>query len=980
MDFDNPSYFSIPKEEENEEASEFLLERQFTPPKGKAWCKNKRTYLRSVSTNSADSNNSLLINGEPRLSDIAPGRSLKKDPPSRSSSLKGEKSEFISDLSYLPESFDSDNLSGDEVFIDKESVRYHNFPAFNQTNQRRHSIGTFIVRSRDRTNSGASTSKAVTENSVENMSSSTKSFKEDFPFRDGEMNAVIDDHSIRHASYPRKRCIKCTKGNIRNINMDDILIVSLKSSDAASLWVDYFSTYFQQISKHANRKPFKIQYTATEEIIFKSEEELKDLVTGASGVKLQLVVICPSFLDFITEHADACASLGKIFLADRTLALLLGVNDNDLTEVHKKVLPTYFHWQRQCVGQDQDENFTKEFLAQAMAILSKVWKQQISITAQEKSCFSVTPKKIRQGQNSVSVLLTYPLQKEDIVKISVEKNGELFEIKTVKRRNPYVMKFWMPEALTQVTIIVNVLVEKNGSIIGSRPIKCESKLRELDQILRSVNNPIDFMCQAVGFSPSDKDHLDNWLVHNFQKNLPPNFNLLTNCQSRFAAGIQGHKHSHEEFPTLLHFAAKFGLEKLAMQLLECPGAEVAYEYRNIYDMTPLELAEANGFSDLAIMFRGFMNINEFTNMYAKLMEISGNSKSSDTDDEGYMVPKTIQEFYKLCPAPKPVVGTPSTPTMTPSPTTKWPSNLYMTMHTPGSLTKEDSIQEENPFNFNPPAITKDPIDLVPKNNKHTKKSEELEDKVQKELAEIINDFKNNIHSITQAEKLVDEWKNRNDVQKSFQEKQEQLMEMRIKYEQIQNKMKSTMKKPTPFERMKKLFSKHKEDKECHHKKSALTATNDSSTQRPISSLSTSSSGSSGRMSTISGCSLGDSGTLSDNEDRTLMVNGGSEDEFRHKLNKAVLELNYNTLPAPKPVKVLPTKHTFETIEEKPVTRPDTLNIRNEFYIEFPPSGLPVSGLDEQKDQASASNEYMNIAVNSHESHEYMNFKVPAFSK
>lgn len=63
---------------------------------------------------------------------------------------------------------------------------------------------------------------------------------------------------------------------------------------------------------------------------------------------------------------------------------------------------------------------------------------------------------------------------------------------------------------------------------------------------------------------------------------------------------------HEEFPTLLHFAAKFGLEKLAMQLLECPGAEVAYEYRNIYDMTPLELAEANGFSDLAIMFRGFM--------------------------------------------------------------------------------------------------------------------------------------------------------------------------------------------------------------------------------------------------------------------------------------------------------------------------------------------------------------------------------------
>lgn len=60
------------------------------------------------------------------------------------------------------------------------------------------------------------------------------------------------------------------------------------------------------------------------------------------------------------------------------------------------VLTTYFQWQRHSVGRDQDENFTKEFLGQAMAILSRVWKQQSSVIAQEKSCFSVTPKKIRQ--------------------------------------------------------------------------------------------------------------------------------------------------------------------------------------------------------------------------------------------------------------------------------------------------------------------------------------------------------------------------------------------------------------------------------------------------------------------------------------------------------------------------------------------------------------------------------------------------------
>lgn len=59
-------------------------------------------------------------------------------------------------------------------------------------------------------------------------------------------------------------------------------------------------------------------------------------------------------------------------------------------------MTSYFQWQRHGVGQDQDENFTKEFLGQAMVILSRVWKQQSSIVSQEKTCFSVTPKKIRQ--------------------------------------------------------------------------------------------------------------------------------------------------------------------------------------------------------------------------------------------------------------------------------------------------------------------------------------------------------------------------------------------------------------------------------------------------------------------------------------------------------------------------------------------------------------------------------------------------------
>lgn len=72
----------------------------------------------------------------------------------------------------------------------------------------------------------------------------------------------------------------------------------------------------------------------------------------------------------------------------------------------------------------------------------------------------------------------------------------MIEIRSVKRRNPYTLKMTMPESCLEVSLIVNVLVEKNGDLLGARPVKCESRLRELDQTLRSTDSPLEFMCQV----------------------------------------------------------------------------------------------------------------------------------------------------------------------------------------------------------------------------------------------------------------------------------------------------------------------------------------------------------------------------------------------------------------------------------------------------------------------------------------------------
>lgn len=76
--------------------------------------------------------------------------------------------------------------------------------------------------------------------------------------------------------------------------------------------------------------------------------------------------------------------------------------------------------------------------------------------------------------------------------------------------------------------MILIKIEKNGTEIGARPLKCESRLRELEQILKYDQSPIDTLCQSVGIQKANKVELDLCLVKCFQKNIPPNFNLLDN--------------------------------------------------------------------------------------------------------------------------------------------------------------------------------------------------------------------------------------------------------------------------------------------------------------------------------------------------------------------------------------------------------------------------------------------------------------------
>lgn len=54
----------------------------------------------------------------------------------------------------------------------------------------------------------------------------------------------------------------------------------------------------------------------------------------------------------------------------------------------------------------------------------------------------------------------------------------------------------------------------------------------------------------------------------------------------------------EEFPTLLHCAARFGLKNLATFLLNCPEATRACKIANKYGDDPASIAEKHGHREL----------------------------------------------------------------------------------------------------------------------------------------------------------------------------------------------------------------------------------------------------------------------------------------------------------------------------------------------------------------------------------------------
>ncbi|XP_057378339.1 uncharacterized protein LOC130700317 isoform X2 [Daphnia carinata] len=482
------------------------------------------------------------------------------------------------------------------------------------------------------------------------------------------------------SSHARRRCQRCRdKAEPITAEKVDVVIIFSKNCVVAFQWVSYLTGILSKIFSCSDRSATRVTTRDVESLVdsrsisprerrprpvnpnsakwqnneyqnVMAEEHsdaernarqhaLRRTVTNAS---LQIVLLSKALLNHVELHAND--PLGTILRYERVLGLFLGVDENkDIMPLHRTALCSFDFWPK-ITMMDQDMKSVTEFGKRAQEILGR--SQPVDLV--ERARFKITPKKLRPGEERVTLILLETTENIHIlssiyVGIDSKKSIRIDQSSWI---NPYVVKFNMPRTFLERGIIVKVELKVGNVSWGVRDLKCQSKLGEIAVLLSKhqlMESPTDIMCQALNISPVDNEELDRVLSNSLDK-----AKVVT---TPFALNQPDDEHREEEYPTLLHFAARYGLKNLTWELLECLGSIQALYVRNRDGCTALQLAEMNGHEAIVNCLNSFLEAVEAD-------KADSDKKDSRSDyvpmDHSRKIDESEIGDYDCLPKPKPV--------------------------------------------------------------------------------------------------------------------------------------------------------------------------------------------------------------------------------------------------------------------------------------------------------------------------------------
>ncbi|XP_028324170.1 phosphoinositide 3-kinase adapter protein 1 isoform X2 [Gouania willdenowi] len=195
----------------------------------------------------------------------------------------------------------------------------------------------------------------------------------------------------------------------------------------------------------------------------------------------------------------------------------------------------------------------------------------------------------------------------------------------------------MPPGLASLTL------HTGQSHIGLKPVTFYTMMGEVSRWLENATDPVNFLCQAFNLTSNATETLDNMLTTSFKSKMPSTGLQLFGIGQIEEDNMSAYQRT-EELPTLLHFAAKFGLNKLTSTLLHCPGALQAYSVMNKHGEYPNKLAEKSGFPHL----RQFMD--KYIETAAMLKTHLEDEINTDDSDVYEPMTKTSEDIMNTCSA------------------------------------------------------------------------------------------------------------------------------------------------------------------------------------------------------------------------------------------------------------------------------------------------------------------------------------------
>ncbi|KAF3708470.1 Phosphoinositide 3-kinase adapter protein 1 [Channa argus] len=314
--------------------------------------------------------------------------------------------------------------------------------------------------------------------------------------------------------------------------------------------------------------------------------------------------------DILTECFEHWESWRKLYADDEpgvyVSTILESMNDGEhvkdeheieamaemhITEVYSSENPTSDETE-EVVSQEQKE--TQEEDQERPESTGDSAGEEISLPTQ-LTCLTVQPNKILCGEReTLFIIFTHKIISQSVPEVEFSCDSATAKRVPATFENEYTISVAaadMPAGVISLTMFTDQLC------VSLRPVTYYSSMGEVSRFLENATDPVNFIYQAFNLTSNARESLDGMLTDLLKSRMPATTLQLFGIRQIEEENMAAYQRN-EELPTLLHFAAKYGLKKLTTILLQCPGALQAYSVMNKNGDYPNTLAEKNGFSDL----------------------------------------------------------------------------------------------------------------------------------------------------------------------------------------------------------------------------------------------------------------------------------------------------------------------------------------------------------------------------------------------